>query len=242
MNYYSVLGLQPGADNTEVKRAYKKLASKHHPDKGGDPEQFKRIQEAYDKINSGQGNQPEWQPFNQWEDFGQQRQQSQRNPDDTVDVRISLSTAYSGTDMLVNSRFAKELIVISPGVRDGTKLRIPGKGFTRFKHVPPGDLVVRIHIDYPAGVSRDQDTVYQRITVDAITAMVGGSINVTHFTGKTIKIKIPAGTQHGSKLRVPQWGMPNPLTKVCGDLLLVSSIHVPKITDHEVVELLNKLK
>jgi DnaJ-class molecular chaperone len=46
-NLYSVLGVSRGADEAELKKAYKKLALQHHPDKGGDPEKFKEIQEAH---------------------------------------------------------------------------------------------------------------------------------------------------------------------------------------------------
>ena len=47
---FDILGVSPDATLEEVKRAYKKLASKSHPDKGGDPEQFKKILKAYTEI------------------------------------------------------------------------------------------------------------------------------------------------------------------------------------------------
>lgn len=51
MNYYSILGLQFNASQDEVKKAYKKLAMVHHPDKNGDKEQFRKIHEAYKIIS-----------------------------------------------------------------------------------------------------------------------------------------------------------------------------------------------
>lgn len=51
---YGTLGIQKGASEDEVKKAYRKLAMKHHPDKGGDPEQFKKIQGAYDILSDSQ--------------------------------------------------------------------------------------------------------------------------------------------------------------------------------------------
>lgn len=47
---YETLGIPKNASDDEVKRAYRKLAMKHHPDKGGDPEQFKKVQGAYDIL------------------------------------------------------------------------------------------------------------------------------------------------------------------------------------------------
>lgn len=47
MDYYSTLGLNRGASEEEIKRAYRSMAMKHHPDRGGDEKKFKEIEEAY---------------------------------------------------------------------------------------------------------------------------------------------------------------------------------------------------
>lgn len=52
-NPYQVLGLKVGATPDEVKKAYRRLAKKHHPDLGGDSELFKEINKAYDDIING---------------------------------------------------------------------------------------------------------------------------------------------------------------------------------------------
>lgn len=54
MEYYSSLGLTPGASPEEIKKAYKKSAMKHHPDRGGDEKVFKKISEAYDILSDPQ--------------------------------------------------------------------------------------------------------------------------------------------------------------------------------------------
>lgn len=48
---YDVLGLTRGATADDIKKAYRKLAREHHPDKGGDPEKFKKVQEAYEVLS-----------------------------------------------------------------------------------------------------------------------------------------------------------------------------------------------
>lgn len=50
-NYYDILGVNINSSNNTIKNAYKKLAMKYHPDKGGDPEKFKKISEAYEVLS-----------------------------------------------------------------------------------------------------------------------------------------------------------------------------------------------
>ena len=52
--YYDALGLSPGCSEDEIKKAYRKRALREHPDKGGDPEKFKQLNEAYGVLSDGQ--------------------------------------------------------------------------------------------------------------------------------------------------------------------------------------------
>ena len=51
MDHYQTLGVSRDADASEIKKAYRKLAGKHHPDKGGDENKFKEIQQAYETLS-----------------------------------------------------------------------------------------------------------------------------------------------------------------------------------------------
>lgn len=62
-DYYDILGVSRGASQEEIKRAYRKLAHEHHPDKGGDSERFKQINEAYQVLSDPQKRQ-------QYDQFG----------------------------------------------------------------------------------------------------------------------------------------------------------------------------
>ena len=50
-NYYDILGVKKSASADEIKKAFRKLAQKHHPDAGGDEETFKEINEAYEVLS-----------------------------------------------------------------------------------------------------------------------------------------------------------------------------------------------
>lgn len=96
MDPYQVLGIDRGADEDTVKKAYRKLAMKHHPDKGGDPEKFKEIQSAYDRITKGETEQQgipngNFDPFSMFgQFFGGGRQKNLH------EIHISLSQAFHG--------------------------------------------------------------------------------------------------------------------------------------------------
>ncbi len=93
---WEILGLTRDADENTVKKAYKKLAMKHHPDKGGDPEQFKKIQTAYDRIIKGDPVQEEnFDPFSMFSQFFQQQQQQRQ----IHDIRVKLEVAYAGHEI-----------------------------------------------------------------------------------------------------------------------------------------------
>ena len=51
MDYYSTLGLQRNASEDDIKKAYRKMAMKHHPDRGGDEKAFKQVSEAYEILS-----------------------------------------------------------------------------------------------------------------------------------------------------------------------------------------------
>lgn len=53
-NYYQTLGVNKDATQDELKRAYRKLASQHHPDKGGNHSKFQEVEEAYRTLSDPQ--------------------------------------------------------------------------------------------------------------------------------------------------------------------------------------------
>ena len=257
MDYYETLGVSKDASAAEIKKAYKRLASKHHPDKGGDAEEFKKIQEAYETLSNPQKRAQSESPFGEEfhfnfggggspfdhfeQAFGFGR--GGRNPDQELNLNISLDQAYNGADIHVQYGNISEMIEIPAGARPGDRMRVSGKGPKRFPDKPPGDLVLRINVQVPGDMAIDGLNVLHRISVNSLTAMVGGEITYEHFSGSTFKVKIPKGSQNGSRLRLSSWGWPQRgSTNVKGNMFLILDLHTPEITNPEHIELLNKIK
>jgi curved DNA-binding protein len=62
-NAYETLGVPKGASDAEIKKAYRKMAGQHHPDKGGDTIKFQEIQSAYETLSDPQKRQQHDNPF-----------------------------------------------------------------------------------------------------------------------------------------------------------------------------------
>jgi len=259
MDHYETLGVQRDAGEQDIKKAYRKLASKHHPDKGGDQEQFKRIQGAYEVLSDpdkrAQYDNPN--PFEQFgggmgggnpfesifgDIFGARQRQAESNPDGVVDITITLLQSYTGTNMIVNTGYTQLDVIIPQGSDEGDRLRIPGKGPIRIKELPPGDLYVRIHVDAPVDWGRKGPELFMRRNINVFDAITGCNANIRHLDGTQYQLRIPPGTGHGTKLRMNGLGMFIPNRGVQGNLNVIIELDIPKVTATEDIERLNIIK
>lgn len=107
MSHYETLGVSKDASKDDIKRAYKKLAMKMHPDKGGDPEQFKKLSEAYETLSDDDKRQAYDNPaddmMSQFFNSMFSQQHAQRGPKKMGDVlheiEIPLQRAYHGAEL-----------------------------------------------------------------------------------------------------------------------------------------------
>jgi DnaJ family protein A protein 2 len=100
MSSYTVLGVEDGATMQEVKKAYKKLAMVHHPDKGGDEERFKQITEAYQELTNPS---PKFTSPHQHHSAGvfshhQQTHQNNKASNKMYEIHVSILDAYHGKE------------------------------------------------------------------------------------------------------------------------------------------------
>jgi curved DNA-binding protein len=166
---------------------------------------------------------------------GSSRGMPRKGGDYEADLHVSLEEAIRGSERLINVRGSKLRIRVAPGTLDGQRLRISGRGEPGALGGPSGDLYLTIHIDkHPFFERRDHSLIYN-LDVDLYTAILGGKKEIRTIEGKTIRVKIPPGTDSGTLLRIPSLGLPvEDGSQRRGDLLVKIRVHIPQnLTENE---------
>ncbi|MCF8146530.1 MAG: molecular chaperone DnaJ [Deltaproteobacteria bacterium] len=131
-------------------------------------------------------------------------------------------------------------VVIPQGVREGSKVRVTGKGEPGLNGGKPGDLYLIIHLKPHPFLKREGDDLLMEVPVTIGEAMAGGTIQVPTIEG-SVKVKVPAGSQSGQTLRLKGKGATNTKTKQRGNLLIKLVVKVPRTDDQEIIETVKKL-
>lgn len=266
-DYYKIMGVARDATQDEIKRAYRKLARKYHPDvsKAADADAcFKEVGEAYevlkdpekrkafDQLGSDWQNSQNFQSPPDWnEGFGfhdgsfthaereQFRNFQMRGEDTYAKVMIDLEDAYRGatrtltlSHVVLGADNRPELtqrtlkVQIPKGVRQGQHIRLSKQGGAGIGSGQPGDLYLEIEFHPHALYHVEGRDVYLDLPVTPWEAALGASITAPTPTG-SVKLKIPANSTNGSKLRLKARGIPgNP----SGDLYVVIQATLPPAT------------
>ncbi|HWK41525.1 MAG TPA: molecular chaperone DnaJ [Croceibacterium sp.] len=118
-------------------------------------------------------------------------------------------------------------VEIPPGVDNGTRIRLSGKGEAGPMGAPPGDLYIFVHVQQHPVFQREGTTLFTRVPVSFTTAALGGSIELPGLDGERHTIDIPAGIQSGKQLRKRGAGMPVLQGRGRGDLVTEIAVETP---------------
>lgn len=201
-DYYKLLGVKKSATGEEIKKAYRKLAMKYHPDHAkGDKtaeEKFKKISEAYAVLSDKEKRQ-------QYDTFGSSGFQQRYTQED-------IFRGFDVNDILKEFGFGQKSF-FSQGGR--------GKRFSFDDGSGMGNFGKRRQTP-----SKGRDHVYDLpLTIGEIISGVQKTISLTQDgETKTITVTIPQGMVAGKKLRLPGKGEPNPYGGAPGDLYIRSQV------------------
>jgi molecular chaperone DnaJ len=131
-------------------------------------------------------------------------------------------------------------VAIPKGVKEGSKVRLAGKGEPGLNGGKPGDLYLVVHIKLHPILRREGDNLYMEVPVTVREAMAGGSITVPTIDGQ-VNVKVPSQSQSGQTLKLKGKGAVNPKTKQRGDLMVKLVVKVPQTDDKGTLEAVEKM-
>jgi len=130
-------------------------------------------------------------------------------------------------------------VVIPAGIADGDRARVPGKGHAGAKGGPAGDLFVTVRVAPHDVFRREGDDLHVVVPVAIHEAALGARIDVPTLDGPA-RLRVPPGTQSGTRLRLRERGVPSPVGGARGDLLVEVRLMLPRVLDERSKELLRE--
>jgi len=252
-DYYAALGVPKTATADDIKRAFRKLASQHHPDKGGDTQKFQAIQQAYATLGDEQKRveydnpRPQFSGFHGHpggvnindifgQMFGQQGFAQQHHPRRSH-VRMSLwitlldvATGGKRTVSLGNQQGVSAVEIEIPlGINDGDNVQYEGIG-------PGGsDLVVNYRISPDRTWTREGLNLTMEVRLSIWDLILGGELTIDTLTNKTLTARIPEHTQPGTSLRLKGQGLQDRAGNT-GDIFVKLQAQIPDNIAPEILD------
>jgi molecular chaperone DnaJ len=133
----------------------------------------------------------------------------------------------------------KLMVTIPAGTEHGKRVVVPKQGDAGPNGGPPGDLYVFIRVKPHEYFERQSYDLYCAVPISVSQAALGADIHVTTLDGKTIKVKVPAGTQNGKLLRIRDEGVPYGGQR--GTMYIKLMVQIPERLSRRGKELLEEL-
>jgi len=265
MDYYKILGVPRGSSQEDIKAAYRKLARQHHPDSGGNAEEFKKVSEAYEtlkdeyKRSQYDGPGPNQQTKTRPDDFWTQdkyhhfdineifRQQKMKNPDLTVHATVALKDIITGSDFIIDYRLGSGKqetinVKIPAGARHGDTIKYDSLGDDANARFPRDDLYVKVQIATHKDWVRDGNNLATKKSINVFDIMLGCAIIIETLDNKRVRLNVPKGTKAGTILSIGGYGIPDLRTQKRGNLYIQIEPEIPTIVDDDAIKKIQEIK
>ena len=255
-NHYETLGVGKTANSDEIKRAYRKLAGKYHPDKGGDKNKFQEIQAAYGILGDDQ-KRAQYDNPGQFGGFGRQdtpfdmdaifnmfgarfqhgHQQHRQQARMALWITLIDSAQGGARTISVGTQQGTHAVEIEipQGINDGDNVQYSGVG-------PGGmDLVITYRIHPNPRWQRQGQNLITEHSVSIWELILGCDTALKDILGNTLMLTVPPQTQPGSVLRLRGRGLASK-NNPAGDLLVRIQGQIPNDIDPELLAAIEKNK
>lgn len=171
---------------------------------------------------------------------GAKRGPEARGADVSYAITVSFVEAVRGAKRRVALTSGKSIeINIPPGTEEGNKLRLKGQGTGGFGGAPAGDAIVEIHVEPHAFFTRNGQDLHVTVPVSLQEAVLGGPIEVPTIDGK-VALKIPKGSNTGTKLRLKGKGVEDAKAETRGDQYVTLQVVLPDSVDDELASFIER--
>jgi DnaJ-class molecular chaperone len=267
MDHYNTLGVPRSATPEEIKKAYRKLAMEHHPDRGGNQDEFYRVQVAYDTLGDPQkraayDNPMPQNPFGGFSQhpggfsfnvngfdlndlfgaaFGQHRPNSFQNQNTQRQI-FRTQVRVSLVDVYNGADQMLQL-----GTPNGIKtiaIKIPpgiqsGTSIRYENLIEDGSLIIEFIIQPDLIFTREGDNLYSNVPISVLDLIIGTTIEFTTIAGITLQVSIPPNTQPYQQIKLGRHGMPS-TNGGKGDQILLLKPYIPANIDTEIVDVIKR--
>jgi DnaJ-class molecular chaperone len=162
-----------------------------------------------------------------------------RGPDAHYQLELDFLEAINGGKKQIMLPDGSALdVTIPPGTRDGTVLRLRGKGRPGIGGGPPGDALIEIAVRPHPLFRRDGDNIHVELPIPLRDAVLGGKVAVPTPTG-TVTMTVPKWSNSGTVLRLKGRGVPRP-NGAAGDEYVTLKIMLPEKRDPALEKLISQ--